>query len=101
MALLLLLHHLQLGLVLLVLNPPAHALLRLGHRRDRRELLHHRVVPERALDCEGGVACLDTAVLALQQFDLLVQQILRQLIPEKRARVDTAKLQRRKQLVVG
>lgn len=90
MALLLLLHHLQLGLVLLVLNPPAHALLRLGHRRDRRELLHHRVVPERALDCEGGVACLDTAVLALQQFDLLVQQILRQLIPEKRGRVDMA-----------
>lgn len=72
--------HLQLGLVLLVLNPPAHALLRLGHRRNRRELLHHRVVPEGALDREGGVACLDTAVLALQQFDLLVQQILRQLI---------------------
>lgn len=72
--------HLQLGLVLLVLNPSAHALLRLGHRRNRRELLHHRVVPEGALDREGGVSCLDTAVLALQQFDLLVQQILRQLI---------------------
>lgn len=66
--------------MLLVLNPPAHALLRLGHRRNRCELLHHRVVPEGALDREGGVACLDTAVLALQQFDLLVQQILRQLI---------------------
>lgn len=81
--LLLLLHQFQfrlLLLLLLVLNPPAHALLRLGHRRNGRELLHHGVVPERALDREGGVTCLDTAVLALQQFDLLVQQILRQLI---------------------
>lgn len=79
--LLLLLHHFQFRLLLLVLNPPAHTLFRLGHCGDRCELLHHSVVPKRPLDGEGCVARLNATVLALQQFDLLVQQILRQLIP--------------------
>uniref|UniRef100_A0A182MEY2 Uncharacterized protein n=1 Tax=Anopheles culicifacies TaxID=139723 RepID=A0A182MEY2_9DIPT len=74
-------HHVQLVLLLLLLNPTAHAFLRLGHSRDRGELLHHRIVAEGALNRKGCVPCLHSTVLALQQFDLLVQQILRQFIP--------------------
>uniref|UniRef100_A0A182QP06 Uncharacterized protein n=1 Tax=Anopheles farauti TaxID=69004 RepID=A0A182QP06_9DIPT len=76
-------HHVHLALLLLLLlllllHPTAHAFLRLCHRRDRGELLHHRVVAEGALNRQGRVPCLHSTVLALQQFDLLVQQILRQ-----------------------
>lgn len=56
------------------------ALVGLGHGGDGRELLHHLVVPEGALDDHGGLPSAHTAVLPLEQLDLLVQQVLRQFV---------------------
>lgn len=64
-----------------LLKLPAQSLLRLGHRRDRRELLQQRVPPEGTLNRQRGVPRLHAAVFPLQHLDLFVQQILRQLVP--------------------
>jgi hypothetical protein len=52
----------------------------LGHRRDRRELLHHLVVPECALNAHGRLSRPHPTVLSFEQLDLFVEKILRQLI---------------------
>lgn len=64
-----------------LLQLPAQPLLRLGHRRDRRELLQQRIPAEGALNRQRRVPRLHAAVLPLQHLDLLVEQILRQLVP--------------------
>lgn len=63
-----------------LLKLPAQPLLRLGHRRDRRELLQQCVSAEGTLDRQSGVPRLHAAVFSLQHFDLLIEQILRQLV---------------------
>lgn len=63
-----------------LLKFPAQTLLRLGHRRDRRELLQQRVPPKGTLDRQRRVSRFHPAVFSLQHLDLLVEQILRQLV---------------------
>lgn len=63
-----------------LLKLPAQPLLRLGHRRDRRELFQQCVPAEGALNRQRRVPRLYAAVLPLQHLDLLVEQILRQLV---------------------
>lgn len=56
-----------------LLKLPAQTLLRLGHRRDRRELLQQRVSSESTLDRQRGVPRFYAAVFPLQHLDLLVE----------------------------
>lgn len=70
-----------------LLQLPAQPFLRLGHRRDCRELLQQGVPPEGTLNRQRGVPRLHAAVLPLQHLDLLVEQILRQLVPVETRRL--------------
>lgn len=63
-----------------LLKLPAQSLLRLGHGRDRCELLQQRVSPKGTLNRQRRIPRLHTAVFPLQHLDLLVEQILRQLV---------------------
>ena len=62
-------------------QPAAETPVALGHGRDGCELAPHAVVTQGALDHARSVIGTGvTAVFAFQQFNLLVQQILRQLV---------------------
>lgn len=55
-------------------------LLGLHHFREVREFFDQRVPTKSSLNDDGGSACSGAPILALQQLDLLVQQILRQFV---------------------
>lgn len=67
-----------------LLELTAHTLLSLGHGRYRRELLQQGVATKRPLNRQRGVSRLDATVLSLQHLYLLVQEVLRQLVPVNR-----------------
>lgn len=73
------------GLVLeIFLQPPAQSPFGLGHGRDGVEFFQKGVPPEGSLYRECGCPRFFPAVFSLEHFDLFVEEILGQFVPEKR-----------------
>lgn len=66
-----------------VLKPPAEPPFGLGHGSDGIEFLEQGVSPEGPLYRQSRRSCFLASVLPFQHFDLFIQEVLRQFVPEE------------------
>lgn len=65
------------------INATTHSFFCFGHCCDGCEFFHHRIMPEGALNRCRRMPSTDATIFALQQFNLLIQQILWQFVSEE------------------